>query len=509
MNRNNLTNTLKSIHSLNIFCIALFFIILIISFLAEKDRNMGAGWDGVYYREVARNFPDMLRASFSDYKATRILPFAIAHYIIKTLHLEPTDEIILITVWVLIIIMMILGVIFYYKIGILLNWRPDLTLMGFIILFFNFAILKYTGFCPIMTDHFIFPLTIIILYYFLKKNYLKLLLLGFASCFIWPTYILIIPLLLLSNPVIKIGHQQNPIHRYERFWKLIKLGIPLFPLIVYIYIIRSNNIWIEKRFLNAPMYWGYRPYNFSTLIISQIAVYIYYLLLIWPVNLNMTNKFIISLFQTKQKQIIYTFIFIFSVYTLKYFLTIGYTEPPFPQFKDLVFELIFRPTVAPFNFIIYAFWFHGVIVFLIIRFYRLIINNILEIGNSYFLIVAYSLILLTSAQSRWLTAMLPFFIIVLMPILHKTIINRVSIKNLITLIIISLLVSRFWYPFEGFWFLLDEEKLKNSGYWEKHPLFIGWWISDYHYLWLTAIGIILYFLWNRYWLNNTLERRKI
>jgi hypothetical protein len=499
-------NPLGSIYSVKIFLTTLFFIILILSFLAEKTIYKGAGWDGGYYREVVRNFPDLLSASFSDYKASRILPFATAHFLLKVLHLEPTDEIILITVWAMIMLMMIAGVIYYYKITILLNWRTDLSLLGFVILFYNFAILKFTGFYPILTDHFIFPLTIIVIFHFLKKNYTYLMILGFAGCFIWPTYILIIPLLVLNNPIRFSEDETNLYKPTEKVWKLIKFGIALLPIALFIHLIRTHDLWIEKRYLTASNYENFRPFNQNIFIASVIALYSYYVALMWPISFRMIKSFLQSLLLTKKKQFILAVVFLLAVKIVKYFLTLGNTDYPWPTISTLLLEFTFRPAVAPFNFIIYAYWYLGFIVFFVTRYYSQVLQRFLLLGNGYSLLLVYSLIFLTTGQSRWLITMLPIFVIPLINVLHDTIVKPIASKQLLLLVGFSLLVSRFWYPFEGFWFTMKEDTLKEPGYWEKYPMFIGPWISNYHYVWLTAIGIVFYIVWNRYWLSKLMKK---
>jgi hypothetical protein len=192
------------------------------------------------------------------------------------------------------------------------------------------------------------------------------------------------------------------------------------------------------------------------------------------------------------------------VFIFKFAMTRGNSEPPFPTIRDLLVEFTFRPAVAPFNFVVFALWFLGPIIYFGIDFYTKIFYKFLEIGNGYFLLLVYSIIFLTTAQPRYLTTMLPFFIIALMPILEHIFKNIISSKILILFAVFSLFLSRFWLPIER-----NPNYMKNGETAdEKYPMFVGPWISDYFYLWLTVIGFGLYFFWNRFLLKSMLEPNK-
>lgn len=496
-------NSMQPFKRLQWILIVVFFGILLFTFSQEKTVNNGAGYDGIYYRDLVRNFPEMLHASFSDYKASRVLPFAAAHYLLNVLNIEPTDGVILFTIWGMMFLLMIAGVVYYFKIAELLQWRPDLTLLGFVLLFYQFAVLKYSGYYPILTDHFIFSLTIIVLYHFLKKQYLYMMLTGFAACFIWPTYSLFIPLLLLNNPVNLPAANTQETKYGQWLWKLVKLGLALVPVVLFVYLIRSQNLWIEKRYLTADrIYANFRPYNFLVSVIATAAVYGYYLALLWPVQWQMITGWFKSLFQTKMKQLMLAIVFVAAVAAVKYFMTLGNTEPPYPTIGSLLVEFTFRPAVAPFNFIVFAFWFLGLLVFFSIRFYKQLLQQFLQLGNGYFILLVYSLIFLTTAQPRFLTTMLPFFLVALMPVLQQFIRKQVPGNILLLAAAFSLLVSRFWFPVEvNPHYMVDGDTAA-----EKLPMFIGPWISDYFYCWLTVTGLLLYFIWHRWLLRPMLQQ---
>lgn len=285
-------------------------------------------------------------------------------------------------------------------------------------------------------------------------------------------------------------------------WKLVKLGLALVPIVLFVYLIRSQNLWIEKRYLTADRIYGdFRPYSFIVSVIASAAVYLYYLALLWPVQWQMITTWFKSLLQTKIKQVVFTILFTAAVAAVKYFMTLGNSEPLYPTIGSLLVEFTFRPAVAPFNFIVFAFWFLGLLVFFSIRFYKQLLQQFLQMGNGYFILLVYSLVFLTTAQPRVLTTMLPYFLVAMMPVLQKFIRKPVPGEWLLLFAGFSLLVSRFWFPIED-----NPHYMVEGDTAAEIPMFVGPWISDYYYSWLALIGLVFYFIWHRWLLRPLLQQ---
>lgn len=489
----------QSYKRLQLILVVVFFTVFVFTFLQEKTVNNGAGSDGLYYRELVRNFPEMLQASFSNYKASRILPFAFAYYLCKFFHISTSDQHVLLVVWSMILVLMMVGVVYYFKLAKLLHWRKDLVLLGFILLFYQFAVLKYSGNYPILTDHFIFPITIVIIYHFFRQQMLYLMLIGFACCFIWPTYSLFIPLLLLNNPADTKKSGSPLPDMYKPLFTLVKIGLALAPVVLFVYLIRTQNLWIDKRYLTADRIYGqFRPYNFWVSVAATAAVYFYYLFLLWPLQWKHVVAFVKSIRQTKLKQVLLAILFIGAVSAVKYFLTYGNTDIPYPTLQSLLVEFTFRPAVAPFNFLVFAFWFLGLLVFFCIRFYPQLLEQFFTIGNGYLLLLFYSLVFLTTAQPRLITTMLPFFLVALVPVLNNRFQKAITIKSLVIYALLALVVSRFWLPIT----INEAYQPGGSAPAEKYQMFVGPWISDQFYLLLGSFGIVLFLSWNRLLLQS-------
>jgi hypothetical protein len=492
MNKNIIIPFSKTEKSIWISCLILFFSIILYSFFAEKTINNGAGYDGLFYRDLVKNFPAMLAESFSSYKATRILPFAFCYAILKFFQIEVTDTIVLNTVWLIAFLLLTVAVFYYHKLAEFCNWSLSLKITGFILLFFQFGILKYYGYYPLLTDHFIFSISIITAYYFTTKNLPILVLLGMIASFTWPSSLLIYCLLLMNTSIKE--EQSIQFSKWQtRLFELVKIGFAFIPPILFVYFIRRYNLWVGRSFLHADWIFAmFRPYNFSVAVLSVAATCVYYYLIIKPVTLPFIFNFLKSFFQITVKQIISIVILVGLVLSIKYFLTRGNQEIPFPTIEDVFRELMFKPAVAPFNFLVYHFWFLGFLVLFVVHEYRYFFNETVKLGNGYVLLIFYALIFVTGAQSRQLINMMPFF---LLPVIHM-IRNRgeIKVQALILLGILALLVSRFWFPIE-----LNEHYMKEGDTAaEKYSMFIGPWITDQFYIVLGIIGFVIYFIWRQY-----------
>jgi hypothetical protein len=98
--------------------------------------------------------------------------------------------------------------------------------------------------------------------------------------------------------------------------------------------------------------------------------------------------------------------------------------------------------------------------------------------------------------------MLPFFLVALMPVLQQFIRKVIPGKWLLLFAGFSLLVSRFWFPIEvNPHFMVEGDTAA-----EKLPMFIGPWISDYFYIWLTIIAVVFYFIWHRWMIRPLLQQ---
>ena len=119
----------------------------------------GFGWDGQTYRDIARNFPQLVFEKQQDsYSVQRIVPSGIIYYSHKLLKVRLTDESILMGFKIYNLTLIVLAVHVYCLIADYLKFGVRETWLGFVCLFFNFAIAKLYFYTPASTDQTAFTL---------------------------------------------------------------------------------------------------------------------------------------------------------------------------------------------------------------------------------------------------------------------------------------------------------------------------------------------------------------
>jgi hypothetical protein len=174
-------DALTALAAVTLVFLAIFY------FASEKiDYNYGFGMDGYEYGEAA------LRLSDPDYRpdqriVQRILPSFIVHHIASTFseNPQPID-----------IVYGFIGLNFLCVIVVVLCWHwiaDEICLsragetIGLIGLTWNFAIVKWNAFYPVLTDTTAFALGAAMALAWLKRSRAILLLLTLASTFVWQT----------------------------------------------------------------------------------------------------------------------------------------------------------------------------------------------------------------------------------------------------------------------------------------------------------------------------------
>ena len=146
--------------------------IILYSFTGELVAyGGGAGWDGMTYYSIVKDFDVLIKSHGIDsYHMTRILPFAINHYILSILNIEITIQSALVCAKLLNFIFLALLVFYFFKISGELKWSMNTELIAFSFCFFNFPVLKLFGYYPLLCDCPALLLSYMGVYYYLKRN---------------------------------------------------------------------------------------------------------------------------------------------------------------------------------------------------------------------------------------------------------------------------------------------------------------------------------------------------
>jgi hypothetical protein len=252
----------KSICKPQLFVIV-FILLFVFAFFHEIIPVYdGSGYDGNKYNRIAKGGINLLKdKNMTGYHVFRYIPFVFY----DILNLKEDTNSVLLFFKIFNLVGIGLSVIYFFKLAKLLNWKENITSLGFILLFISFPILKFVNYYPLLTDHLSFSLSIIGVYFYFKRNITGLILTIFISLFNFPSLsfmFLILGILDERNKIIilKISKQM-----FDFILILISISILLIPPYFYFSILKERPI---------PIYSGVEL-NYSLLVYSFLSLFLF------------------------------------------------------------------------------------------------------------------------------------------------------------------------------------------------------------------------------------------
>jgi hypothetical protein len=156
---------------------------------SEKIQVMGGyGWDGSIYGALAEDFyTQVFTRGLSDYRVQRILPSAVVHYSLRLLRLPRTQANVIAAFGLLNVALVTLAAGCWCRLADHEKISSRGKWLGFVGLFVNFALWKWTAYYPVLTDMWAFVIGLLMLYCYLTDRLWRLGALTFLGAFIWPT----------------------------------------------------------------------------------------------------------------------------------------------------------------------------------------------------------------------------------------------------------------------------------------------------------------------------------
>lgn len=150
--------------------------------------NRGFGWDGLWYAAWARDFYQQVFVErVPDYYVQRILPSGVVHYGLRLLGAAPTDANIIHAFHLYNLALLALSAYVWGLVADRLSVSTRGKGLGFVFLFFTYAILKNNFYHAVLTDTTAFALGVLMFYFFLRDSRAGLLFVLVAGGFVWPT----------------------------------------------------------------------------------------------------------------------------------------------------------------------------------------------------------------------------------------------------------------------------------------------------------------------------------
>lgn len=405
--------------------ISILLTIIIFQILGEKiPVNEGAIGDGVFYREVATSFLDNIEdESYNIVQIQRIFPFAMVNMVFALFGFDYDYGSLLSGMIIFHFLMLIPGIYWYFSLTKKMRVSSSLEILGFILLFFNFAVLKETWYNPFSTDFTALVLGMGQVNYFVRHDRQKLFLVSVIGGFVWPT-LLLTGLVLIFLPSEHMELHPGP--RPKSLFPVIASAAILFLLILVSL--------FTGRFVTGET-WDIILHKSSLL---AVVAFIFVFMFKNPINWKKSW----ALFRTKQKsQKTIRLAVILSAFVLVVFLLSGNNQNfNLPGLAQNFFGKMLR---FPLDFLVGHLMYFGFLIPLGIVFFVRMVKEMAKLGMGFTVVCLLIFVFILNPESRIIMPLLPFLIFLLLKGVRR---YRILDKDLIVIGAINLILSTFWWP---------------------------------------------------------------
>lgn len=480
-----------------ILLIILFFILLF-NFTSELVAvNNGVGWDGTIYYSVIKDFDSLItNHGIDSYHMTRTLPFVIIHYALEFLGIDVNETTAVLGARVYNFSLIILLVIYFFKISKELKWDQKSELIAFSFVFFNFPVLKFFGYNPVSCDCTALVLSYMAVYYYLRNNKIAQTFIGLLSLVAWPILSAIIFVLVLfpRNFVENINYSDK-----RQVWiaHILRLTFITFIPVVSL----SFMLIIKYRHPELDLLYFYEIVNRGSLsliivLLSLLSVSVFYYFSTKILYVNWIGVFKSILDKHILIPIVLSGILFATIYSL-----IGKLggEAGYSSMGQFLIMLKY-PATDVFIFWETPFIYLGLFFLLVLFCWQDIVSYVREnFGIGYYLLLILALIFIMDIETRKLESFYPLFLIPLIQCLRK---KDIKWNVAFMIPIICLILSFFWFHINvpG---IEDAFNEHYSNYWkfpaQRYYMFHGPWQSHLvYFITITAEIAIIFAIWLLY-----------
>lgn len=405
--------------------IAVLATIVVFQITGEKvPVNEGAMGDGVFFREVAGNFlEDVETGGYNVFQMQRVMPFAFVNVLFGALEILKSNDNLMRGMLVLHFLFLGFGVYWYFSLATKLRLGDGLTILGFVLVFANFAVLKDPWYNPFSTDLATLVLGIAQANYFIKFNRQKLFLVSIIAGFVWPTMMLtgLLLIFLPSDPLV-VFIKERPKSFFPVLASLVML---VFLVVVSVITGRFDweNIWVTLLHVAS---------------IFTLVFFVFAIMVRNPVDWSMSY----SLFLKKNKpQKMLRFAGILFIYLLVVFLLSGSNGSL--DMVALVQSLVKDTLRFPGDFLFGHMMFYGFLIPLSLAFFPRMIKESAKLGMGMMAVSLLMLVFFVHPESRLLLAFLPFMVVLLLKSVRR---YKIVNKDVVVISVVNILMSAFWLP---------------------------------------------------------------
>jgi hypothetical protein len=246
------------------FPIILFNYGLFSILFAEKfPANNGFGTDGYVYQTLVTQFDKSF--FFDSYYIHRILPSFLIRNVLLAFSLELSPHHIFYCFEMISLLSVVSAAYFFKKILLFFGIYFKNQLLAFVLLFMNFALVKWPYYFPAMTDSLAFSLSVALFYFYIRQNVAGLITISILLAFTWPMGYYQ-GLLLIAFPYQEVAF--TPLSKNLKTILSLSSLILFLGSVVYVIIISkadTNLIYVPK------IIWNLLPYSIGFLLVFYYA----------------------------------------------------------------------------------------------------------------------------------------------------------------------------------------------------------------------------------------------
>ncbi|MDB5141279.1 MAG: hypothetical protein JWR12_3195 [Mucilaginibacter sp.] len=458
----------------------------------------GYGWDGVLYGKMGLNFQNMI-GQMDSYHSGRIFPAILIHYILVIFNQPLNLKSVLLSYQIYNLTCLVIGSVVWVKITEFMSLSPIAKWISFVALFINYPVLNMYFYYPVLTDVSAFVIGIVLLYSYLKKNHVLLLVITTLSFFTWPTGIIIgILIFIYSN--IENKYWESHSNTIKQMLWISLMVIPLVILVLVLCNITSIASFAAEFHLKGKLFEKLRSHNkiiyYSfNLLLNSVLVCIYFILIYWYILKDF--NFLNFIKESIERKVIFKLLISIAYIFLLIYIKSFFYNPKLPTVTPLLYANVSLrlSTRFPLQFFICNVTYWGPAILLLIIFFKSFADYLKTHNLPIVIGLLFTIIFSVNAESRSITNFYPFIIFILVQV-----IDFYKIKNLkffmFLFIVSSLVYSKIWLVI----------KLPSTTYpnfimtgLDKFPLQwyfmnLGLWINSSMYLIHATVTVILFVL---------------
>lgn len=431
----NTTNKYPYAHRV-VLAILLFTIVLANYFGEHVILCDGYGWDGCsYYKDIVINgLDEYLSNSISYYHTHRMLPFLIIHYLMKMFGISQTAQNVMNVSSTINVILLFASVFFFFRISNKLKWQKHVEILAFTFSFYNFHVLKFMGYCPVMTDMPTFAICWASACCFIENRTRLLTFLATISMFIFPLLSFIIFLLIIM-PRQEIKEGMN---KFSSAMNIIMKTILVawLPLAFILYIVFRYKI----RGVNSinDVFIARYPENIYIAMAGTAAYIAFYYFAAKPLEYNWKEVFNVLIRLNRLKRTIMATVLFVVLYHIPQLY--GF-KGPFSLVNELA-QICQFPATDILIFIETHFLYLGVYFIFIMLYWRDICLYANKLGTGYFILMIMALFFLPDIETR---KTICFFVFIIIPLMNGINNRNETRKGFVCIIVaLQLAISFFW-----------------------------------------------------------------